>query len=260
MWLNKLVKYQNKPIFIEEIYNVGIYDFQQLITSYGQLNSYHELANEFEMRANNNVFIKYIKLIAAIPTKCIQNLCLTSNFDCFKYNVTPIVFSLTTCKKAYCLLIEKTKILPRKQKNRWIEKLQITPDSLNWKNIYENNYYVTNKTKLRSFQIRLNLRSIVTQLQLHGFEFVDDNLSKFCGKDPETLMHLFCDCEIVVSFWNNLSEFISSRLRTNIVFRKQHMLFGFDHKSIIFCFLNELLIFAKFLTYICKYSKLKHDM
>ena len=73
LWLNKLVKYQNIPIFIEEFYNVGIYDFQQLITSHGQLKSYDELANEFGMRANNNVVIKYIKSITSIPTKWIQN-------------------------------------------------------------------------------------------------------------------------------------------------------------------------------------------
>ena len=114
LWLNKLVEYQNKPIFIEEFYNVGVYDFQQVITSHDQSKSYDELANEFGMRANNNAFIKYIKLIAAIPTKWIQNLSLTSNFDCFKNKVTQIVFTLTSCKKAYCLLIEKTKILPRK--------------------------------------------------------------------------------------------------------------------------------------------------
>ena len=70
------------------------------------------------MQANNNGFIKYIKLIAAIPTTWIQNLSLTSNFDCFKTNVTQIVFTLTSCKKAYCLLIEKTKTLPRKQQNK----------------------------------------------------------------------------------------------------------------------------------------------
>ena len=212
------------------------------------------------MRANNNAVIKYIKLIAAIPTKWIQNLSLTSNFDCFKNNVTQIVFTLTTCKKAYCLLIEKNKILPKKQQNKWCEKLQITADSLNWQNICENKYYATNETKLRSFQIRLNLRSIVTQLQLHGFELVDDNLCKFCRKEPETLMHLFCDCEIVVSFWNNVSKFLPSRLRTDIVLRKQHMLFGFDHKSIFFFFGNQLLLCARFLIYRCKYSKSKPDM
>ena len=93
LWLNKLVKYQNKPIFIEELYNVGIYDFQQLTISHGELESYDELATEFGMRVNNNVFIKYIKLITAIPTKWIQSLSLTSNFNCFKNNVTQIVFT-----------------------------------------------------------------------------------------------------------------------------------------------------------------------
>ena len=142
-----------------------------------------------------------------------------------------------------------------------VENLQITADSLNWQNIYQNNYYATNENKLRSFQIRLNLRLIVTQLQLHGFELVDDNLCKFCRKKTKTLMHLFCDCEIVVCVWSNVSEFMSSRLRTNIVHRKQHMLFGFDHKGFfLFCFVNQLLSCARFLTYRCEYSKSKADM
>ena len=161
LWLNKLVKYQNKPIFIEEFYNVGIYDFQQLITSHGQLKSYDELAANLECELITMFFMKYVELIAANPTKWIQSFSLTNNFNCFKNNVTQIVFTLTTCKKAYCLLIEKTKILPRKQQNKWCEKLQITADSLNWQNIYENNYYATKATKLRSFQIRLNLRSVI---------------------------------------------------------------------------------------------------
>ena len=74
------------------------------------------------MRVNSNVFIKYIKLIAAIPTEWIQNLSLTRNFDCFKINATQIAFTLTSCKKVKCLLIKKTKILPRKQQNKWCKK------------------------------------------------------------------------------------------------------------------------------------------
>ena len=54
-------------------------------------------------------------------------------------------------------------------------------------------------------------------------------------------MHLFSDCEIVVSFWNNVSEFMSSKIRTNIVFRKQHMLFGFDHKVLYFVFFKRII-------------------
>ena len=47
------------------------------------------------------------------------------------------------------------------------------------------------KTKLRSFQIRLNLRSIVTNVQLCVFDVASDNLCTFCREEPETLIYLF---------------------------------------------------------------------
>ena len=53
-------------------------------------------------------------------------------------------------------------MLPIKQQQKWCDALQILPNNINWNKIYENNYFATNETNLRSFQIRLNLRSIVT--------------------------------------------------------------------------------------------------
>jgi len=58
----------------------------------------------------------------------------------------------------------------------------------------------TLETKLRSFQIRLNMRSIITNIQLHGFEIIESNLCLFCSKLPENLLHSFCDCVIVEKF------------------------------------------------------------
>ena len=66
--------------------------------------------------------------------------------------------------------------------------------------------------------------------------------------------------KLLLVFGIMLVNLLSTRLRTNIVLRKQHMLFGFDHKGIIFCFFNGLLICARFLIYRCKYSKSKPDM
>ena len=57
-------------------------------------------------------------------------------------------------------------------------------------------------------------------------------------------MHLFCVCEIVILFWNNVSQWISSKLRINIAFDKQHMLFGFENKSRFFNMVNELWLCA----------------
>ena len=67
------------------------------------------------MRANNTTSMKYIKLIVVIPTKCICDLSVTSNFDSIKNNVTQTLSNLAGCKMAYCLLLEKTKSSPAKQ-------------------------------------------------------------------------------------------------------------------------------------------------
>ena len=80
--------------------------------------------------------------------------------------------------------------------------LQLPSSAIDWSTIYKNNYYATNETKLRSFQIRLNLRSIVTGVQLHVLDIASDNLCTFCREKPETLIHLFCESKIVDAFWN----------------------------------------------------------
>jgi len=54
--------------------------------------------------------------------------------------------------------------------------LQLDSSAVNWSKIYENNYFATLETKLRSFQIRLNTRSIVMNIQLCGFEIIESDL------------------------------------------------------------------------------------
>jgi len=51
--------------------------------------------------------------------------------------------------------------------------------------------------KLRSFQIKLNFRAIVTNIALHSFGLKDSENCSFCKANPETLMHVFCDYPIV---------------------------------------------------------------
>ena len=91
-------------------------------------------------------------------------------------------------KTAYTFLREKSKI---KQQLKWCDILQISPESIDWKKVYKNNYYSTIETKLRSFQIRLNLRSLVINVQLAGFGIIDSELCSFCLQQPEILMHFF---------------------------------------------------------------------
>ena len=75
--------------------------------------------------------------------------------------LSPIELLEQSNKTAYAFLREISKILPIKQQLKWCDILQISPEFIDWKKVYENNYFSTIETKLRSFQIRLNLRSLV---------------------------------------------------------------------------------------------------
>ena len=94
-------------------------------------------------------------------------------------------------KTAYTFLREKSKIFPIKQQLKWCDILQISPESIDWKKVYESNYFSTIETKLRSFQISFNLRFLVMNVQLAGFGIIDSELCSFCLQQPETLMHFF---------------------------------------------------------------------
>ena len=100
-------------------------------------------------------------------------------------------------KTAYEFLRNKANVLSVQQQLNWCDILQLPSDAIDWSTIYENNYYATNETILRSFQIRLNLRSNFTNVQLYVLNIASDNLCTFCGEEPETLILLFCDCKLL---------------------------------------------------------------
>ena len=110
-------------------------------------------------------------------------------------------------KTAYTFLREKSKILPIKQQLKWCETLQIPPESIDWKKVHENNYFSTMKVKLRSFQIRLNLRSLVIYVQLAGFGIIDSESCSFC------IFFFFSESKFVDCFWNNIGDWISTKLQ-----------------------------------------------
>jgi len=129
-----------------------------------------------------------------------------------------------------------------------------------WEKVYD--FFASNEPKLRSFQIRLNLRAIVTNVQLCGLKMVESNLCGFCYKKPETLIHLFSECKVVDVFWNNVSDWLSAKLRLNVNIGSFERLFGFQlqNSSEKELFIDSLLLFACFLIYRCKYSGTKTNM
>ena len=64
----------------------------------------------------------------------------------------------------------------------------------------------TKSTKLVNFQFRFLHRILPTNLFLTKIDIKQDPNCSFCTIHPENLIHLFWNCTIVATFWENLTE------------------------------------------------------
>ena len=122
-----------------------------------------------------------------------------------------------------------------------------------WKAVYKIDFLSTVESKLRSFQVKLKLRAIVTNKQLHGFGLIENGACAFCKTETETLMHLFCTCTIVQYHWEDVNSWLSAFLARPIVLTDFSKLFGFPEYEDITILLNCLLLYARYIIYRGKY-------
>ena len=116
-----------------------------------------------------------------------------------------------------------------KHQIRWANDLTIDSWAIDWKTIYCNNYFCTTETKLQSYQIKLNLRATVTNVQLHGFGIMESPFCSFCEQRIETILHLFCYCPVVDQFLNKGFSWICFHFKRGIDFCNFNQIFGFQN-------------------------------
>ena len=95
-----------------------------------------------------------------------------------------------------------------------------------------NIYVVTNVSKYRSFQYRLLLRAIITNVHLFRWGLKQNNKCTFCSEEKETYLHLFVYCKKVQLLWiyveqfmmrynNNMIDFGTDKVVTNLLITDQ---------------------------------------
>ena len=119
---------------------------------------------------------------------------------------------------------QSTKI---EQTNKWMQELGF---------INEEEYKNFNKVicsikeiRLKDFQHKVMNKILVTKLFLHEINKVD-NICEYCCLQPETIYHLFIECEIVKRFWNELRLWLSNNSMVTIELGEKQILFACQDK------------------------------
>ena len=164
-WLNKLVRLNKAVLYNEEFDNAGIVDYGHLINSAGEILDYDRVTKKFDISPNNSSFIEFTKLYAVYPV-CWddnKNYQLPDNHDHLSSFRSALITILRFPQNGLIIVCEFNIVEPIKQQELWSKDLNIQ-SVVDWDEIYKTNYSCTVETKLHSFQIKFNLRVVVTNI------------------------------------------------------------------------------------------------
>ena len=72
-----------------------------------------------------------------------------------------------------------------------------------WKKLFHLPFKVTKKTSLRWLQFRMNHRILGTNDYLFKMKLTENKKCTFCQDQPETIKHIFWECEHERYFWDS---------------------------------------------------------
>lgn len=90
---------------------------------------------------------------------------------------------------------------------------------------------VTISMKLRDFQYRLLHNAIITNTRLCKWGILVHDLCTFCKTTAETILHLFCECDVVKSLLQGLRNYVQQNVFQNCNWSNQNFLFNTVHEN-----------------------------
>ena len=180
-----------------------------LITTYAQFKTKEELQNDFGIILN---FLDYARLIRSIPT----------TWEALRHE-----WHLTDIKpwcQPFCQVLlcdtKTTQLIKKvfKESNNyqptaiasWQREITIPTSPTFWDKIFILPFRVGFDHWSKMFQYKILHRILPTNSKLFQYNIKDSELCDFCLIDRESILHIFCECDIATSIWDSVVEWYNS--------------------------------------------------
>ena len=217
-----------------------------------------ELKNMFHSDFN---WFQYYKLLSTIPKKWKDLLKQNLHIDLENCTVADHIFVILENKNKNKILraklLKKVGLLPTRIFEKWNNF--IPNHDPNWANIFSLAFKCAIDSKTRNFHFKFLHRIIATNDFLCKLGIIDNNKCTFCDEEVETLEHIFFDCNIVKTFWDQFTNWIRSKTLIDVEYSKENIFLGFNVNNPPLA-INNLILLAKQFIYRCKCQKSKPKM
>ena len=227
IWYNSHIRIDNKVIFFKKAFEKGLSKLFDLITDNYELMTHKDVMAKFDLTV-----MQTNSLLQAIP-KTWKNVLSDSNFQTFptESKFDQMVNKGKIIKAAYQELISKEDLLFPKY-IRMQATLQTELSYTGYLKLFRNIKVITNYVKLRSFQYRMLCNAIVTNTLLYKWKIVESENCSFCKNEPETIQHLFYQCEKIKSIWFNIQEYCVELINDPIKLNVENVILNTVHPQV----------------------------
>ena len=232
-------------------YDKGLKSVCDLFTPNGMTKRYIIVKNEYNLNGN---YLLYFKILSYIPRYWLRKikghilpLEISNNDNIFKR-----MQNSNSCKFIYHLYTKLKMSNTLHIANKWSQKLNrnITEDNLS--KCFSIIKQITPDIKTQNFQFKLIHRILTTNTYLCICGIQADDKCSFCGKEPESLEHIFFYCPHSNQIWKTFEMWLKTNIGSDINLNIQDVLLGIPGQSIL---LNHLLVILKRYIYICKHKE-----
>ena len=243
IWYKTGIKIDNKYVFYDSLYRIGIKHINDLLKANGDFYSHREFELAYNSRIN---FLNYISLISAI-LKDIKNKKVVAKQDklinpFIPYQIQIFLKSVKGSQDMYKILCLKSTTPSGKLK--WNTIFGFSDQR--WREIYRLPFISFCSIKMRWFQFRINHFILGTNKLLFKIGKCDSQLCTFCDSDIETIIHVLWECDVVQNFIKSISDYLA---RKNLIFEPTRDNFIFGSPSEDLDCHNNILVTIKFYIY-----------
>lgn len=245
LWFNISIKVGRSSCYIKRWHDAGISFINDLMDQNGNFYTLRVLEEKYLKSIN---FVIYEGVLAAVrsylQTLSFQHLAVRKEEPICPPILTLILKNLKGCRLIYDTFM-KTKVSPT-SKLKWERDLNLER-SFRWKQFYKLPFKCSKETNLQWFQLKILHRILPTNYLLTKMKIKDSELCTFCQQETESLTHLFWNCRLTQSFWNEFRAFMNLK-NVNMIhnWQDKDIIFGSDNYDLV---LNQLILRAKYFIY-----------
>ena len=213
-----------------------------------RVKTFEDLVSDFDISVKDRR--KYKFLIKNIPSLWLDFPGFQT-FDVFQRIIDNLIFAgkhSKIPKYSYFILLDKC--VPDKMITFWNnECASANLDEDDWKEIHIRNFKCTIESKLRSFYFKVFHKAIAFNDFLFKINRIDSADCSFCHKKPETIIHIFSECELVTPLWQEVSNIFDLQ-NDDVVSDNFCKMFGVQGNS----FLTYITLCTKYYIFLCKFQ------